>query len=571
MIVGNYYINNVLVVAVLIAAFGGLGLATGAFQSLTSDQGSDASERDLNISLESSDVEAGSAATFTVNGPDGKPVSDARVFVDGSEAGTTSDTGRFRFQVPDSSEVVLRVSAGRSNVTRTLNLQQAPEGDRQEGEETGGENSTGKQTENDTREQTGNDTGEQTGDDQVPENDTSSGNEKVMNETEGDNQTAPEASVRIQELRPSAGDIIGSYAADFNFSVSTDTEASYRVVLDGSIIDRGSLGEGKNFVETDFALGSEGRHTWQVEVDAGNQSFSSKEVDFMLDDSNESSGSDQEEDESAEKVVQFGPSGSISGYRPKFSFDVNNTGLNAESYSVLVDGTEKFSGPLGSGLTSVSEESIIHDSGEHEWSVNLLDGGQNVYSSDNASFSTSQESPPIDISLQSPGEGESITGSEVAFNVSVDSPYNYRFMLFIDGEARYNSSLHSEEEPYLIRRDMSTSGQHNWKARAVADQTGEIFNSSQRSFSTSEGAGFATVDLVYPDDGASGDPGEQGVRFEWEVEAFEQVNYEMVLDGSVEYSSTLEEGLHEFSENMDLSEGEHTWFVRVENGSSTVK
>lgn len=559
MIIGDYYINNFLVAVVVLGFLGGGIYLSGSMVGSPQNQDS-GGLKDLEIAMDETELEAGNDTALNVFNSEGDSVEQVEVFIDGSKVGETDEEGFLRVSVPRSG---FTVRASKNNVESTRDFgREVIEGLKQEDEESS-------EDQNSTTEE--NDSDQDTGSEGI-ENDTSSGESEdenfSINDSEEVNDTGGfEPSVNISMLRPSDGESVGTYRVDFNFSASSNVQGSYDLVVDGSIIDLGDIREGENYVEASFSLGSEGSHTWQVMVETdGGEQFNSEQREFMLDPSEQESGKEE-----VERVISFEPENAVPGYEPTFRFDVNNSGFGAESYTVNLDGSEFFTGGLEEGLQSFEQEKIVHEGGDHSWTVNLVENGEEVFSSDATSFSTGKDSPPINLSLESPETGSTVEGTELSFNVSVNSPYDYRFMLYTDNEVRYNSSLHNEQEPPVITRTMQESGEHTWYVEAYSKETEELFSSEERTFETTEDTDFATVDLVRPDDGASGDPGGEGVQFDYEIEAFEPVNYEMVIDGSVAYSSELEEGYHDFSKVEGLSEGDHTWFVRVESGGESIK
>lgn len=543
--------------AIVLSLVGGLAYSMGAFDFATEGDAPEQTGEALNFSVPDQNLEAGGSTVVTVSDREGRPVAGAEVSVNGSVAGETSDNGQAVIQIPETSTVVLEASKDDLTIERTFGTGFEEENGQDDGDQETGDD----QDQNDT---TGD---EEDGENDVSGNETDGSGEENGTVENGTGEDPVDASVSFDLFRPADGGSVGTYNADFNFSVSTNVEASYDLLVDGSIVDIGDLSSGDSYVEASFPMSQEGSHTWSVRVETeSGEVFESGQRNFQLDIQEQDSGDEEEPD----RVIVFEPEGSFAGYEPEFNFDVNNT-IGADSYVLSLDGEDFFSGQLEDGMITVQRQEIVQEQGSHSFTVELLDGSQEIFTSDEYSFSTEESAPPIEISKDSPSNGASVQGHEADFNFTVNSPYEYRLLLYTNGEVRYNSTFHNEQSPGTITRNMQESGDHTWSVEAISLETGETFSTGESEFSTSEGAGFAQIDLVYPEDGASGDPGGEGILFEYDVEAFEPVNYEMVIDGSTVYSSELDEGLHEFSKSRELSDGEHTWFVRVENGSDSLK
>jgi predicted secreted protein len=381
---------------------------------------------------------------------------------------------------------------------------------------------------------------------------------------EGDQSSnRPEPSINITNLHPKQ-ESIDSKDIEFGFTLSSDTSGNYDVFLDGNVVSSGSYEKGENRYNYDVTLSEEGSHNWKVDAKYDGEVLNSKSASFEA---------DYKEDETAEQNERFkvfGPKEGISGYEASFRFDVNNTGLGADKYRVFLDGERFFSGDLNDGTKVVSKEKIITDEGSHEWLIKAVKNGEVLSESSNYSFSTSKDAPNIEFSSLSPADGASITGYEAEFKIGVDSPYDYRIKLNVDGDMVFNRTLHKDQNPSDFVKGLEESGEHTWEVEATAISTGEKFSSDTRTFSTSEDAPFANIDLLYPDDGASGDPGGKGISFRYEAEVFEQAQYEFVLNGAVNHSKSLEPGKYTFEKLRYLSEGSYDWYINVTGSGRTV-
>ncbi|MFB6174373.1 MAG: hypothetical protein ABEJ87_00160 [Candidatus Nanohalobium sp.] len=520
MIVGNYYINNALIGVVLVAAVGGLGYSTGVFNSVMPGGSGEVSSpgRNLSISLENSDLRAGSTATVTVRDSNGDTVSEAAVYVKGSQVGVTSERGKIRFSVPNSSQVTVKASIDGANVTRTLQVSGSSGSQR-------GNSNTGKGSENSTG---------------------SGSDSKTGNDSQGSGDTGSQTTQASIDIR-SPGSTV--YSKDLTFEVAVSGGSHFEVSVDGSPVYSGSF-SGDKVLSHNFSVSSYGSHRFNVSLfnDEGLLNSSVKQLNV------EAGGSGGNQSKADIGIRNPGDSQVLTGSDVVFKM-IFDTGTSDLEYRLLVDGQEKASGGLPSGFSNVSK-SLTFGPGDHSYTVKVVDSGAETVSEKSGSFSVETNDAVI---FRKP-EYTFYTG-EVPLKLDLKKDLADSYRVMVDGEKAYSGQL-SGDKTIEKTLDLST-GNHTLRGLLLSD--GDVIVNRSKEVGVERRDVFA---LHHPNDTVIDDY-QTYFYFEVDNSILQASSYDILLDGKVVHSGkisgdgNIRVGKHQSLELNVPDAGDHSWKVRT--------
>ena len=517
MIVGDYYINNVLVLLVALALAGGLYYTFDVSEPLN-DDGFDNSTAEYNIVLENNSLRSQTSQDLKVVKNSGEPVKGLEVMVNGNEEGTTGADGKLSFEVPDTETLNISVNTGESRVSRTFELSSGSGGNE---EVAGGEN-------------------------QVEGGDDSTGSEE-------------DRTYLIEKLNPEDTDLSSS-EFDLMLNLSSEEKASYRVTFSGEDVASGEFTGSKKVSESLEA--SEGDNRVYVELIVGGELKASETYSLSL-----SGGESSDEDSVQDEPSSFEVSVRDPGNETRFSdrnvtVDFISSARNMQEidYNLIVDGAVKASGSLENEGYGEYTEHILLDSGEHTFYVKVVNSSGSGEVKSTGSYSLSVESDGS-VKLSKP-EFESYYTNSISLKSEIQAGSADRFRFLVDGNERFSETVSSDK---IIEREISLEdGKHLLRVELLED--GETVSSDDKEINVSSTSVF---ELLHPDQEAIDDY-ETYFSFEINNSALEASSYDILVDGETRYSDTISgSGKVRVGQNQDLEivipdSGDHNWSVRTE-------
>jgi len=250
----------------------------------------------------------------------------------------------------------------------------------------------------------------------------------------------------------------------------------FRFLVDGNERFSETVSSDK-IIEREISL-EDGKHLLRVE---------------LLEDGETVSSDDKEINVSSTSVFELlhPDQEAIDDYETYFSFEINNSALEASSYDILVDGETRYSDTIsGSGKVRVGQnqdlEIVIPDSGDHNWSVRTE--GEYVNVSDPVSFSTQKSEPDdIQIDILNPEKDASVSG-EVGFEWVVEAPRDTGYDVYWSsneslqqGPVPFSGEGGSTEFSHIYT--YNDSGTYSWNLEVQNSSTNEVIASNQRVLS----------------------------------------------------------------------------------------
>lgn len=545
MIIGDFYINNFLVLGLLVAAIGGTGYVADVPSMLEDGDTSENASQGYEISLQGQGLSPGSSKTLQVINTQGNSVSEAEVSVNGEEVGLTNENGLVTFEVPDSSEISVSASKSHLEVTRTFDVEESSDTDESSGDESGQEGDESGDEDNSDGDQT--DTGD------------SKDNEENNTSKSGD-------SVFIQKISPESSELTST---SFETVLELGAEnASYKVYLGGKQKLSGEL-DGNRTVSSNLEMPRKGTVGLYVEIlrdsevkDSENYSLtysSESNGDEGDDDGSDSGdGSDRDGPQSIDLGLRSPSNGeTVSGTNVSFQFIASLRNAPGLDYEINVDDSAEASGNLIDGYKEYVDYASLGP-GSYDYVINAVNESTSevVASTDNNSFSVSSRASA---NLVKP-QYDSYYGKvpvEAELKVGEDTEYRIK----ADGEVRFSGSVSSESN--VVRELDLDEGTHTVNIELIRDS--EVIAEDEKTFDLEKRPLF---ELLHPNE-STVDDYETYFQFEVNNSALEASSYEIIIDGNVEYSGSISgDGMVRVGENEDLEliiseSGDHTWKVRT--------
>jgi hypothetical protein len=458
MIIGNYYINNFLVAAIVLVLIGGMAYFVGFPGGGGEGEGPGNVPEDFELVAQGEGLSSGGSQVMRLVSSNGTAINGADVFVNGEEIGETGENGQVTFQVPDSSNVTVSASKSGVEVTRTFELDASgEEGEQDEGTE---DDEDEKGQEGDTEEDN------ETGGQEEGENETDSGDKPVKNETES-NETTIEAS--IEKVQPESQQL-DSTGFETVLELAS-SNASYSVKLEGEEQASGEI-DGEVTVSPQLSVPGNGSFQLNVEITRQDQVLASQNYTFNY---SEPSGNetDQTEEEASVTAILDAPGQIQVGEAA--SFDASGSSGDIVNYSWS----------LGDGSQETTQSATVQHSysSEDTYEVTLtVNGENNTEDSASAMVDVLGEQAPI-IDFLSPVNGYETDQSSLTYEFEVDNAASdAQYTVLIDESGTASGSLEQGNNTVQETIDIPET---LFNTSIRVQQGGETYSSDKRTVNAS--------------------------------------------------------------------------------------
>ncbi|AOV94851.1 hypothetical protein AQV86_02905 [Nanohaloarchaea archaeon SG9] len=545
MIIGDYYINNFLVLAIVLLLFGGLGLLIVPGDAGTGQTDQNQSSGNYELLVSGQGLQAGSFQDVTLVDDTGDPVSGISVLLNGQEVGTTGDDGSVTFEVPNQSTVT--VSASSSQVDFEKNFQVESSGNSGEN----GDGSGNNDSDGDSQEDGGD------GDNDNSTDDSSDGNntDNPDNSIEADiNRLSPEN----QQLN----------SASFEASYELQAEnASYKLSLAEQKKASGNL-DGEKTVNEQVSMPFNGTAGLEMEIVREGEVLASENliVNYTAegsdDGSNDSSGGED-------------PAGVTADLSVPSSVHVGDA-LEADASGSTGD-IINYTWNFGEGTEETREASTIEHTysseGTYEFVVTV--NGENS-TEDNALETIEVRSlqEPL-INFQSPTKGyvtdqSSIDYEFVVENASSDAEYT----VLIDQSATVSGNL--EEGSSTVQRDVEVPATV-FNTSVQVSQGEETYTSERRRVDARDSEPQPKYSLVSPEEGQSLETVDSQMDVELKYEITDRnwassANLTLENESSVIFQNPVSVASGNHTEKVSgLTSGEYSYSLEIEGDGNSDK
>lgn len=540
MIVGNYYINNFLVLSIILAVSGVAAYFAGVPGMILGEETETGQEFD--IRLETGELNSGENSAISLLNSEGNPVSQEEVYVNNERVGETDQEGKVEFVVPDSQSITVSASVSGSEVNEVFEVRSEDESNSDnDGSNDGNRSDDGNVDDNQSSSDGNNDQDS----DQTDEDD---GTTDDGGSDEDDETVSTDPSIDLN--KPSDGEVFKTFTGEnleieLSGSVDVIEQGTYSLKVNGISVENNSIKSGVNSIAVNRTLSS-GEYTWSLEVEGQGfstlsniRNFEIKEIEpkeGLFIEGNVSVGNmininlfQDNEPVEAEEIIVNGITEGYTDAEGKLEFEVPDvkeieiiTASGIDSTTQQVEGYEsstqidiEFDSDLVSGqintLTVLSDGKTVSSrpvyvDGEYEgetgsngdlnFEVPNKDSF-NVYTQVdgvdfNETFDTS--SPTYEVSLQSPSDGEQIDDFEVPFELDVNLPNDaYINGYWInktsgDSNRMFREIIPSNQDDVNWTKAFEKADEYNWYVEVENLNTREsIKNSSEQTFETLKG------------------------------------------------------------------------------------
>lgn len=548
MIIGDYYINNFLIVGIVLLLFGGLGfVVVPGGDAGTSEPGQNQSDS-YEILVEGEGLKAGSSQTITLVN-DGKPVTDVPVLLDGEEVGTTGTDGSVAVDVPDQSTVTVSASSSQVNVEKTFEVE-ASEGD----------GSDEDQSEEDSSEDSSDD---ETGDEgsQDGENGTDdSGNQGTDNET---------IEPSINRLTPENHQLDSpEFEASYELAGSN---ASYRISLNNEEKALGEL-DGEKTVSEQLSMPVNGTVGLKTEIIRDESVLASENftVNYTTDSGSDESSGDNDSDgdtgsDPADVTAELSAPSSV-------QVD-NQVQLDASGSSGDI---VNYTWRLGDGTTDTTESATFTHtySSEGTYDIKVTVNGEND-TEDNASTALEVQDlqEPI-INLENPVDGYETNQASINYEFEVNNSLSSsEYSILIDGSSKVSGGLNQGNNTVQQTVEVPETV---FNTSIQVTQNGETYTSGKRTVNTSE-AGTPQPDysLNSPQEGDTIETldSQTSVEFEYEITDRKwatSANLTVTRDGNKVEERPVSVASGTYTEQVSgLEPGSYSYEIELIDGDTT--
>jgi hypothetical protein len=247
-------------------------------------------------------------------------------------------------------------------------------------------------------------------------------------------------------------------------------------------------------------------------------------------------------------------------------FDVDGTiqsGISG-TYSLILNGEQRYSSSTPSGETSISEMLTTTVEGSNSLKIRW-DDGSTVEESDTVNFDAEWVENPYEFNLSSPDDGESINDYEttlkyfVYYNIS----HNTRVYVQLNGEIIDSTEFEGDTLGSNTQTPALSSGQHTWQLKLQDLEKNRNMTSQQYSFTTEQNPPVALINMESPTDGQTFSSDEQ-IQIGYYTEVYKDSTHRVYVNGdtSLAPSKDLTQG----------DEGTYTFDIgSLEPGSYTLQ
>lgn len=556
MIIGDYYINNFLVLAIVLLLFGGLAfVVVPGGDGGTTEPGQNQSDS-YELLVEGEGLKAGSSQTITLVN-DGQPVSGIPVLLNGEEVGTTGSDGSVAVDVPDQSSVTVSASSSEVEVEETFEVD-ASDSDDSDGSE--GDGSEDQSDEDDGSDDSSDDgTGDEGSED--GENSTDDSGDQG-----GDNETIEPS---INRLTPENQQLDSpDFEASYELAASN---ASYKLSLNGEEKASGGL-DGEKTVSKQLSMPLNGSVGLEAEILRDQNVLASENftVNYTADtDSDEGSNdSDSDNDSTSDPAQVTAELSAPSSVQVDDQVQLDASGSSGDIVN--------YTWELGDGTTDTTESATLTHTynSEGTYDIKVTVNGEND-TEDNASATLEVQGlqEPV-INLENPVDGYETDQASI----------NYEFEV--------NNSLSSSEYSILIDESSTTSGSldegNNTIEQTVevpetifntsiqVSQNGETYTSEKRTVNASEaGAPQPGYALNSPQEGDTIETMDSQTSVEFEYEITDRkwatsANLTVTRDGNKVEERPVSVAAGSYTEQVsDLEPGSYSYEIQLTDGENT--
>lgn len=200
---------------------------------------------------------------------------------------------------------------------------------------------------------------------------------------------------------------------------------------------------------------------------------------------------------------------------------------------------------------------------------------------DTESISASTEVEPDNFVLNSPEDGEIFlipegeTSTDITYDYGIDTNSNEGTLeLVVDGSVASTHSVNADSSPTFTHTQTLNEGEYSWKLRFTDSVTGNVYESSTRSFDVADEPFALTLDSPKGDTFNLLNSSTTNIDHEFFIDARatnEDFYYQFILENDTSgntlntvTSETLNFNTQSFTETInDLGDGEYKWNVEI--------
>lgn len=538
MIVGDYYINNFLVLAVLLALVGG-----GAYLAGFPGGGEQEPAQPGNYALALQGGEGlspGESKVVRLESDNGTAIRNADIFVNGESAGSTDDNGLATFQVPESSNVTVSASKSGLEVSRTFELDTD-------------EDSTG-DSDGDDSSSDGDGTGDS--EDGSQDQDSQDGTEDQENQS-SENDTSVEPAInRVspdqEQLQSATFEAIYELAAE---------NASYTVSLGGEEKASGDI-DGEKTVSQQLTLSENGTAGLEAEIARNGETLVSES--FTVNYTAESGASGENNETSGNQTDPGQVSAALSDpssvqVGDSVAFDAS------ESTGDIVNYTWSTDDGVQETTESATYQHTYQDQGTYSAQV-TVNGKNNTQDSASATLEVQGLQQPV-INFMSPSDGYETDQASIEYEFEVDNAASdAEYGILIDGSSATSGTL--DEGNNTVQRTVEVP-ETGFNTAIQVKQGGETYTSEERTINPSDSVPEPDVFLRKPEGGSEYSSTE--IEYNFTVyNGIESSTYRIMADGSsVKTGQLSNDGTTTLDPAVTVPEGEFTTQVEIDQGGQT--
>ena len=556
MIIGDYYINNFLVLGIIVLLFGGL-----AFMVVPGpDNGSTGPEENSSESYEflvsGEGLQAGSSHDVTLVN-DGRPVSDVSVLLNGEEVGTTGEDGSVTFEAPDQSTVTVSASVSQVDVEQTLEVEASQDQEDGSGEDEGSDNSDG-------------DNSGEDGSDNNSGDDSNNQGENSTEDSDDQENTNQSLEPSIDRLSPDSQQLESTgFEASYRFRAEN---ASYRILLGGDEKASGEI-DGERTITGQLTVSANGTVDLRAELLREDETLASDTytLNYSADTGSEDSedGSSNDSDDGTTDPAQV-----TAGLTAPSSVQVGNqVELDASGSSGDII---NYTWTLGDETTQTTESpTLTHTySSEGTYEVKVTVNGENN-TQDNATTNLEVQGlqEPV-INFISPVNNYETDQASISYEFEVNnSATDAEYSILIDGSSTASGGLNQGNNTVQQTVEVPETV---FNTSIQVTQNGETYTSEKRTVNASEaGAPQPGYALNSPQEGDTIETMDSQTSVEFEYEITDRkwatsANLTVTRDGNKVEERPVSVAAGSYTEQVsDLEPGSYSYEIQLTDGENT--